>query len=227
MSRRRAKSPPFVMVPLWLVKTLAWQHLDPPARALYLELRQRFNGHNNGMIGLGCREAAKAINVGPDTASRAFRKLSELGFIEATSKGGFSQNGRRATEWLLTELPDSRTGHHAKKPFASWKPALNLNPSPTSRTHSPTSRTQTAKSKAEVGLRPTSRTETAEIVVFASDLKDTSRYTTPPAAELALAGEQASPHKAGARRTRQAGAPTVQLSPSLVANLAKKMQVAT
>ena len=108
MSRRnfRTKSPPFVMLPRWVTHTVAWRHLDPSSRALYLELRERFNGHNNGTIGFGCREAARAIDVGHDTANRALRKLTEYGFIEAVSKGEFSQNGRRATEWLW---PNCRT----------------------------------------------------------------------------------------------------------------------
>ncbi len=179
MTKRRTKSPPFIMLPKWVTLTAAWRHLDPPAVALYLVLRSRFNGHNNGTIGLGCREAASLTNVGPDTANRAFRKLTEMGFIEAATKGGFSQNGRRATEWLLTELPDDRTGHKATKAFASWVPE-NSKASPISRTHSPSHRTQTAKSAIVTPLRPTSRTETPNSPDLASDLKDTSRATTSP-----------------------------------------------
>ena len=176
---QRTKSPPFIMLPKWVTHTVAWRHLDPPAVALYLVLRERFNGHNNGTIGLGCREAAALTNVGPDTANRAFRKLTDVGFIEATTKGGFSQNGRRATEWLLTELPDDRTGHKATKAFASWAPE-NSKASPTSRTLSPSHRTLTEKSTTVTPLRPTSRTETPKSTGLASDLKDTSRSTISP-----------------------------------------------
>jgi hypothetical protein len=181
MSRRnlRTKSPPFVMLPRWVTHTAAWRHLDPPSRALYLELRERYNGHNNGTIGLGCREAAAAINVGPDTANRALRKLTEYGFIQAVTKGGFSQNGRRATEWLLAELPDDRTGHKPTKTFTSWKP-VNLKASPTSRTHSPPHRTLTEKLASGTPLRPTPRTQNGVLTELASDLKDTSRSTTSP-----------------------------------------------
>jgi len=45
------------------MKTVAWQALTPNERCIYLEIKKRFNGSNNGEIGLGVREAADAIQV--------------------------------------------------------------------------------------------------------------------------------------------------------------------
>ena len=179
MSRRpKTKSPPFIMVTKWLVETAAWRDLDPVARTLYLELRQRYNGHNNGSIGLGCREAADAINVGRNVANRAFGSLKEHGFISEAVPSSFNTNGRRATEWLLTEVPDSRTGQAATKNFAKWTPT-NSFPSPAGGTLSPAGGTQRQKTEPKNPLRPAGGTQKGETPVFASHGRDTSRSTTP------------------------------------------------
>lgn len=206
MSRkgRRTKSPPFVMLPKWLVATPAWRHLDPPCRAVYLELRIRFNGHNNGMIGLGCREAAAAINVSKATANRAFRRLTEVGFIEEATPSNFNTNGRRATEWLLTELPDDRTGHKATKPFASWRPESS-NHSLTRGTTSLTRGTQTNVQAKKSTLRLTRGTQKGASVDFVSHQRYTSRSTTSPEQQSgALRGSVSpDPSEAQERRERQ------------------------
>ena len=120
--RRRTKSSPFTMVPNWLTNTAAWRDLDPVARALYLELRQRFNGTNNGFIGMGCREAGEALNVGRNVARRAFDSLLRHGFLHVAQGSTFDQK-RLAREWLLTELKDDRNGHLASKDFTRWTPS--------------------------------------------------------------------------------------------------------
>jgi len=45
------KGPKFVKLDHWLLRTAAWRDLDPVARALYIELRQRFNGMNMARSG--------------------------------------------------------------------------------------------------------------------------------------------------------------------------------
>lgn len=176
MSRksRRSKSPPFVMLPRFVTRSAAWRNLDPVGRALYLELRERFNGANNGMIGLGCREAAEAVNVGLGTASRSFKKLQDYGFVEIATPGKFMTNGRRATEWLLTELPDDRTGHRAAKTFERWSPKTK--PSVSGGTHSVSRGTQIEKSAPFDGLRSTSDTQRPSDGESAFHRGYTSRY---------------------------------------------------
>jgi hypothetical protein len=113
---------PFVQLYMWVLRTPAWQDLDPVAKALYLALKERFNGHNNGTIGLGCREAADTLNVGNDTASRAFKSLEAHGFIAIGANSTFNQK-RLTREWRLTELPDNRTGALPSKDFVRWTKA--------------------------------------------------------------------------------------------------------
>lgn len=118
---RRTKSAPFVRLDRWMLETAAWRDLDPVARALYVELRQRYNGLNNGSIGLGTREASEALHVGRTTIQRAFDDLLDHGFIEVAKLSGFNQK-RLTREWLLTSEKDDRNGHLASKPFVSWRP---------------------------------------------------------------------------------------------------------
>ena len=186
MSKRggHQKGPPFIQIFRWVTASAAWQVLKPTERVLYLELRSRFNGHNNGSIGLGCREAAEAMNVGRDTANQAFGRLIDLGFIVPVVVGhlnGGKSNGRRATEWLLTELPDDRTGHKPSKAFMAWRPgghvAERKKARPISGRLSPISRTQTANRIDEMTLRPASRTQKPQFRQSASAPKDTSIST--------------------------------------------------
>lgn len=111
----------FAMLPHYLLKSPAWRALDTNARALYLELLVRFNGHNNGSIGLGTREAADSLNVKKDTARRAFNALEEHGFIAVAQTSTFGQK-RLSREWLLTDRHDDRNGQGARKDFMRWRP---------------------------------------------------------------------------------------------------------
>jgi hypothetical protein len=114
----------------YLLKTEAWRSLDPVARAIYIELKYRYNGSNNGRIRYGIREAAADLRVGKSTAARALAALTERGFIIAASRGHFDRKIRHSSEWLLTEYPahvdidtagvSIRAHDLAKKDFTRW-----------------------------------------------------------------------------------------------------------
>jgi len=114
-------SPRFVQLHLSLMKTDAWQDLDPVSRALYVEIKARFDGSNNGSIGLGCRDAARALNIGKSTVSRAIQSLEDHGFIRKGTLSSFNTNGRQVTEWRLTELLDDRNNAPPSREFQEWK----------------------------------------------------------------------------------------------------------
>lgn len=112
---------PFVMVPNYMFDSPAFRSLDRVARCLLLELIRRHNGHNNGEIALGQRDAAKAVGISKLlTIATAFRELEAKGFIEATAKGAFSNKLSRATEWRLTWLEAG--DRKPDKPFMRWVP---------------------------------------------------------------------------------------------------------
>lgn len=122
----------YVQLPHYLLKTAAWKSLDAVARSLYVELKYRFNGSNNGSIGYGIRQTAADLHVSKSTAARAFRSLAEHGFIIAAKEGKFDRKSRHSSEWLLTEYPSNIDIEHpdrklkirpldpARKDFARW-----------------------------------------------------------------------------------------------------------
>ncbi|MCI5040687.1 MAG: hypothetical protein MRY81_13495, partial [Donghicola eburneus] len=75
----------FVQLTEYMQATAAWKDLKPGPRALYVELKRRFNGSNNGEIFLSHRDAAKALNVHPNTVGGYYQALEEHGFIRMTT----------------------------------------------------------------------------------------------------------------------------------------------
>lgn len=85
-------------------------HISCGARALLVELINRYNGSNNGRIYLPTREAATMLFVTRNTVSGYLKELEEAGFIVATKPAQLGVDGKgRAAEWRLTHLScDSR-----------------------------------------------------------------------------------------------------------------------
>jgi hypothetical protein len=104
----------------FFLKTEAWRDLSTDARALYIVLKDIYNGQNNGYLFLSARDAAERINRHRDTACKAFHDLEDHGFIKARQKGSFSYKKRHATEWILTEYEFN--GQHETKDYVQWRP---------------------------------------------------------------------------------------------------------
>jgi hypothetical protein len=119
----RSKSgPPFFQVYFYIMQSPAWASLSTSARSVYLVLGSRFNGSNNGTIGLSARDAADLANINKDTACRALKALVDRGFIEACSVGAFSLKLRHSSEWAFTHLTNDLTGAKPTKAFMKWQP---------------------------------------------------------------------------------------------------------
>lgn len=112
----------FLMLEKHLLGCPAWRALSPNDRALYLELKWRYDGRNNGRIGLSVREACEALNIGNGAVKAAFLELQAKGFIAVAFKGAFNVKSKRATEWTLAEYDDDRTNQPASKAFMRWRP---------------------------------------------------------------------------------------------------------
>jgi hypothetical protein len=108
------------MLEHWIFKTEAWRSLKCQARAVYIEIAQRYNGSNNGEISLSVREAARFVLIAKDTASSAFHELESKGFIRRHICGSFNWKLKHATTWILTEHPFNE--QPATKDFARWSP---------------------------------------------------------------------------------------------------------
>ena len=96
----RRNTEPFIMLRYYIYDHRAWKALSPKARCIYLELRRRYNGRNNGEISLSMREASEVAQSSKATAQTALNQLVAHGFIRLNHKGHF--RNRHATTWILT-----------------------------------------------------------------------------------------------------------------------------
>ncbi len=98
---------------------------EPGPRALYIELKRRYNGRNNGRIILSQRDAAKAINVNRNTVGGYFAELERRGLIAMTQGPYLGPSGvGQASLWALQELPTA-DGKSAQQAFLKWKEKQN------------------------------------------------------------------------------------------------------
>lgn len=113
--------PKFVQLYFWMLNLEAWATMSPGPRALYIELKRLYTGHNNGDIFLSHRDAAKACFVHRNTVSGWFDILEERGFIFKTSGHHLGPSGVGiAAKWALSEYP-TKDGHRATFAFKKWK----------------------------------------------------------------------------------------------------------
>lgn len=109
----------------WLQASEAWATMKPGPRALYIELKRRFNGSNNGQIFLSHRDAAKALNVHRNTVGAMFKELEQRGFIRLAIAPHLGPCGiGKAAVWALEELA-TQDGKPAGKAFMRWSKKQN------------------------------------------------------------------------------------------------------
>ena len=97
-------------------RSTAFHGLSSYSRSLLFELIDRYNGCNNGLIGLGVREAAYELGCCNGTISNAMRELDDVGLARPTKVGAW--RGKRATEWRLMWLRCDKTGD---LPVSAWE----------------------------------------------------------------------------------------------------------
>jgi len=97
-------------------RSTAYHGLSSYGRSLLFELIDRYNGCNNGTIGLGVREAAYEMGCCKGTISTAMRELDDAGLARPTRLGAW--RGKRATEWGLMWLRCDKTG---ELPVSAWE----------------------------------------------------------------------------------------------------------
>lgn len=122
--KRKGKNK-FVMLDRWLFQCAAWRACSPNERCAYLELKQRYDGTNNGRIALSVRDLSEALHVSKDTAGRTLKGLIEKGFIQVRKQSAFNMKQRLAAEYRLTEYGCDVTGELPSKDFMRWQPENN------------------------------------------------------------------------------------------------------
>jgi hypothetical protein len=110
----------FILLYRNVKRSKAYHALTVYARALLIELVDRYNGCNNGMIGLGVREAKYELGCSQGRASKAMLELDDAGLARPTKIGAW--RGRRATEWRLMFLRCDKTQDPAVTQWEQRKP---------------------------------------------------------------------------------------------------------
>ena len=167
----------FVMIDGYVKRSEAWKALTPIERCAYIEVKWRYDGTNNGRIGLGCRDLADELNMGRNTANLALDGLQEKGFISKAKTSGFNVKNRAVTEWRLTEYPCDVTGELPTKDFTRWGLSKKTQSYPAD-TQSYPADTTPAKTTRNAVHSPTQRTVKPISDVSQSYPADTYRYTT-------------------------------------------------
>lgn len=101
-----------------MLQSMAWRSLSGAAVKVWLELRTRFHGANNGSLVFSMDEAARLIGLGKSTVQRALIELQEKGFIICTRRGQWY--GRRASIWATTDK--SIGGTPPTNAWKTWRP---------------------------------------------------------------------------------------------------------
>lgn len=130
MSRKRRKTDKtghsvgdqYAILDYSFLRSDAFRQLSGPAIKVFLELRTRYNGKNNGRITLSLDECRRLFSIGKRTAQRAFQELEAKGFVRLVVLGRWF--GRKASEWELTMVP--RDGRPPTHDWKMWKPEKPL-----------------------------------------------------------------------------------------------------
>lgn len=115
---RSKRNGQFVPISHVMAESAAWRSLGGAAVKVYVELRRRYNGGNNGQLSLSLDEGARLLGLGKATVQRALGELVDRGFIRMTRRGRWY--GREATTWAVSDRPLGRD--QPTNAWQSWKP---------------------------------------------------------------------------------------------------------
>ena len=108
----------FVKLTYPMLESEAWRWLRPISQSVYIELRRRFNGSNNGRISLSLAEGARILRASKSSIQKALVELEQHGFIKLIRKGYFT--GRMASEFALTD--EQLDGYPPTREWRQWQP---------------------------------------------------------------------------------------------------------
>ncbi len=110
MEPGRAKHADFIGITRKVADSPSFKALPPIARALYLDLRRQFNGHNNGQIaavleGTEDRPGLAAYGWPPRSVFKYIKVLTEHHLIEKTRQGGIASMSKICSLYAFTDMP--------------------------------------------------------------------------------------------------------------------------
>ena len=107
-----------------LVDSNAWRALTHADVRIYLALRRKLLGSNNGNINATLKELKHAGINSSSTLSNALHRLEALGFIEKTRQGGIAHGGKLCSLYRFTDVETKefpKLGVKAMRPTNEWK----------------------------------------------------------------------------------------------------------
>ena len=117
---KKRKGRQFLQLYTNVKRSTAYHRLSLKARCLLFELIDRYNGINNGFIGLGTREAGYELRCSQGSVVSAMRELDDAGLARPTKLG--SRLGKKATEWRLMFLRCNKTHEQAVTVWEQRRP---------------------------------------------------------------------------------------------------------
>ena len=116
------------MIKTWELKSPAFRALTGDQVRVYIEMRMRYNGKNNGQIVFGTDTAGKVVHKQKKTGALILNRLIELGFIKVINDSSFDQK-RLCRTFELTAIarqPTKRRDRLADgtKDFMRWTEAM-------------------------------------------------------------------------------------------------------
>lgn len=129
----------YMPLPYNLTRSAAFRRLSGNALKVFIEIRSRFNGANNGRLSLSFQDAADLLGMSKSSVKRAFDELVEKGFLKKRREGQWY--GRLAAEYILTT--EGHDGHLATNDWKRWtqpRHRKSKNPAPrrrANRRHAP------------------------------------------------------------------------------------------
>ena len=115
---RNERDGQYLPIPYVMARSVAFRSLSGTTLNVWIELRTRYNGHNNGLVSMSLREAADLLGMSQTTAQRALVELAQKGFIKRRTRG--SWYGRKAAEFILTDV--RYDGQAPTREWQSWRP---------------------------------------------------------------------------------------------------------
>ncbi len=107
----------------------AWRALSHADVRVYLAMRRKLGGTNNGDINATLAELRHAGISSSSTLSTALHRLEALGFIAKTRQGGIAFGGKLCSLYRFTDVETfdiAKAGVKADKATNDWKQFKNL-----------------------------------------------------------------------------------------------------
>ncbi len=106
-----------------LQDSVAWRALSPTDRDLWLWLRRKLKGTNNGQIPATLSTLKHSGVRSSSTLAKSLRALQAVGFIEKTRQGGIGAGGKECSLYRFTDeevFEQPALGIRKQKPTNEW-----------------------------------------------------------------------------------------------------------